>query len=111
MAYPWMKGLRLSKNSFYTINLEYPYIVSASARQRARPRWRCLSTGSARRAARALLVDTKYEFGVDAGGRILLVDEIHTPDSSRHAGGMPYRIACLAAHLAALKPSHVLACV
>jgi phosphoribosylaminoimidazole-succinocarboxamide synthase len=31
-----------------------------------------------------LLVDTKYEFGVDADGTICLVDEIHTPDSSRY---------------------------
>lgn len=31
-----------------------------------------------------ILVDTKYEFGRDAGGRIVLVDEIHTPDSSRY---------------------------
>ena len=31
-----------------------------------------------------LLVDTKYEFGKDASGNILLVDEIHTPDSSRY---------------------------
>ena len=31
-----------------------------------------------------LLVDTKYEFGLDAGGQIRLVDEVHTPDSSRH---------------------------
>ena len=30
-----------------------------------------------------LLVDTKYEFGKDADGNILLIDEIHTPDSSR----------------------------
>jgi phosphoribosylaminoimidazole-succinocarboxamide synthase len=30
-----------------------------------------------------LLVDTKYEFGKDAAGRIRLIDEIHTPDSSR----------------------------
>ena len=30
-----------------------------------------------------LLVDTKYEFGL-AGGRVLLIDEIHTPDSSRY---------------------------
>ena len=30
-----------------------------------------------------LLVDTKYEFGRDANGNILLIDEIHTPDSSR----------------------------
>ena len=36
-------------------------------------------------AARGLiLVDTKYEFGIDANGTILLADEIHTPDSSRY---------------------------
>ena len=31
-----------------------------------------------------ILVDTKYEFGLDAVGSILLADEIHTPDSSRY---------------------------
>ncbi len=31
-----------------------------------------------------ILVDTKYEFGKDANGNILLIDEIHTPDSSRY---------------------------
>ncbi len=31
-----------------------------------------------------ILVDTKYEFGRDSDGRILLIDEIHTPDSSRY---------------------------
>ena len=31
-----------------------------------------------------LLVDTKYEFGKDTNGNILLIDEIHTPDSSRY---------------------------
>ena len=31
-----------------------------------------------------LLVDTKYEFGKDADGNIVLIDEIHTPDSSRY---------------------------
>jgi phosphoribosylaminoimidazole-succinocarboxamide synthase len=30
-----------------------------------------------------ILVDTKYEFGKDAEGRIVVIDEIHTPDSSR----------------------------
>ncbi|HLF24928.1 MAG TPA: phosphoribosylaminoimidazolesuccinocarboxamide synthase [Anaerolineae bacterium] len=30
-----------------------------------------------------ILVDTKYEFGRAAGGEILLIDEVHTPDSSR----------------------------
>ena len=31
-----------------------------------------------------ILADTKYEFGTDAEGRIVLADEIHTPDSSRY---------------------------
>jgi phosphoribosylaminoimidazole-succinocarboxamide synthase len=31
-----------------------------------------------------ILVDTKYEFGKDENGDIILVDEIHTPDSSRY---------------------------
>ena len=31
-----------------------------------------------------ILVDTKYEMGVDESGNILLIDEIHTPDSSRY---------------------------
>ncbi len=30
-----------------------------------------------------VLADTKYEFGLDADGRLLLIDEVHTPDSSR----------------------------
>ena len=30
-----------------------------------------------------ILVDTKYEFGLDPTGRMVLIDEIHTPDSSR----------------------------
>ncbi|AWB47786.1 phosphoribosylaminoimidazolesuccinocarboxamide synthase [Gemmobacter aquarius] len=31
-----------------------------------------------------ILVDTKYEFGTDEAGNILIADEIHTPDSSRY---------------------------
>lgn len=31
-----------------------------------------------------ILVDTKYEFGKDKDGKIILIDEIHTPDSSRY---------------------------
>ena len=31
-----------------------------------------------------ILVDTKYEFGRAADGRLLLIDEVHTPDSSRY---------------------------
>ncbi len=41
--------------------------------------------GQAMAASRGLiLVDTKYEFGTDRDGRIVLADEIHTPDSSRY---------------------------
>ncbi|MBI06390.1 MAG: phosphoribosylaminoimidazolesuccinocarboxamide synthase [Rhodospirillaceae bacterium] len=31
-----------------------------------------------------ILVDTKYEFGFDPDGRIIVADELHTPDSSRY---------------------------
>ena len=40
-----------------------------------------------------ILVDTKYEFGKIKDGKIVLIDEIHTPDSSRYfyADGYQYR--------------------
>ncbi len=31
-----------------------------------------------------ILADTKYEFGLDDHGRLMLIDEMHTPDSSRY---------------------------
>jgi phosphoribosylaminoimidazole-succinocarboxamide synthase len=42
-----------------------------------------------------ILVDTKYEFGLDRAGHIILADEIHTPDSSRYwfAESYPSRFA------------------
>jgi phosphoribosylaminoimidazole-succinocarboxamide synthase len=52
--------------------------------------------GQQRAAERGLiLVDTKYEFGTDETGRIVLADEIHTPDSSRYwrADSYPARFA------------------
>ncbi len=41
-----------------------------------------------------ILVDTKYELGKDDNGEIILIDEIHTPDSSRYwiAGSYEERI-------------------
>lgn len=30
-----------------------------------------------------ILADTKYEFGLDRTGKLILIDEVHTPDSSR----------------------------
>lgn len=41
-----------------------------------RARLHCLDKG-------LILVDTKYEFGLDKNGRLMLIDELHTPDSSR----------------------------
>ena len=42
-----------------------------------------------------ILVDTKYEFGVAPDGKLLVIDEIHTPDSSRFwfAGSYEARLA------------------
>lgn len=37
-----------------------------------------------------ILVDTKYEFG-NKGGDIMLIDEIHTPDSSRYFYAQGYQ--------------------
>jgi phosphoribosylaminoimidazole-succinocarboxamide synthase len=52
--------------------------------------------GQAMAAERGLiLADTKYEFGTDGEGRIILADETHTPDSSRYwkAGSYAARFA------------------
>ena len=39
------------------------------------------SRGRSLAAERGLiLVDTKYEFGIDANGRVILADEVHTPE-------------------------------
>lgn len=38
-----------------------------------------------------ILVDTKYEFGVDKDGKLFLIDEIHTPDSSRYWQAKSYQ--------------------
>jgi phosphoribosylaminoimidazole-succinocarboxamide synthase len=38
-----------------------------------------------------ILVDTKYEFGTDRDGNILLADEVHTPDSSRYWFAASYK--------------------
>jgi phosphoribosylaminoimidazole-succinocarboxamide synthase len=47
----------------------------------------------AEQAARSglLLADTKYEFGLDEDGTLTLIDEIHTPDSSRYWFAGDYR--------------------
>lgn len=46
---------------------------------------RLFGIGTSMAAERGLiLVDTKYEFGKDKDGNILLIDEVHTPDSSRY---------------------------
>ena len=42
-------------------------------------------------AAGLILVDTKYEFGQTLDGELLLIDEVHTPDSSRYWKASSYR--------------------
>jgi phosphoribosylaminoimidazole-succinocarboxamide synthase len=47
--------------------------------------YKLFQRGSEIAASRGLiLVDTKYEFGKTKDGKIVLIDEIHTPDSSRY---------------------------
>lgn len=47
--------------------------------------YRLFQRGTELAAERGLiLVDTKYEFGLDQQGDVVLIDEVHTPDSSRY---------------------------
>jgi phosphoribosylaminoimidazole-succinocarboxamide synthase len=49
------------------------------------------------------LFDTKYEFGFDENGAIVLADEVHTPDSSRY-----WLLASYSARFAAGEPPDTL---
>lgn len=58
--------------------------------------YRLFERGTELAAERGLiLVDTKYEFGLDRQGNVVLIDEVHTPDSSRYfyAEGYDERLA------------------
>jgi phosphoribosylaminoimidazole-succinocarboxamide synthase len=46
------------------------------------------------RAAGMILADTKFEFGTDAAGNLILIDEVLTPDSSRYWPADGYRTDC-----------------
>eukprot|EP00245_Coleochaete_scutata_P009014 TRINITY_DN2874_c0_g1_i1.p1 TRINITY_DN2874_c0_g1~~TRINITY_DN2874_c0_g1_i1.p1 ORF type:complete len:445 (-),score=73.58 TRINITY_DN2874_c0_g1_i1:94-1428(-) len=50
-----------------------------------------------------VLVDTKYEFGRAADGTIMLIDEVHTPDSSRYWVAATYEER----HAAGLEPENI----
>jgi phosphoribosylaminoimidazole-succinocarboxamide synthase len=63
------RGL-LSAEQWQTVS-DYALALFARGREMARERG-------------LILVDTKYEFGIDEAGRIMIADEIHTPDSSRY---------------------------
>jgi phosphoribosylaminoimidazole-succinocarboxamide synthase len=45
-------------------------------------------------AAGMILADTKFEFGTDTDGRLVLIDEVLTPDSSRYWPAADYRPDC-----------------
>jgi phosphoribosylaminoimidazole-succinocarboxamide synthase len=46
------------------------------------------------RAAGMILADTKFEFGTDEAGNLVLIDEVLTPDSSRYWPADQYRPDC-----------------
>ncbi len=46
------------------------------------------------RAAGMILADTKFEFGTDDAGNLVLIDEVLTPDSSRYWPAEAYRVDC-----------------
>ncbi|MFC1456376.1 phosphoribosylaminoimidazolesuccinocarboxamide synthase [Microvirga arabica] len=60
----------LTREQWQTVS-DYALALFAKGREMARERG-------------LILVDTKYEFGIDENGTIMIADEIHTPDSSRY---------------------------
>ena len=65
--------------------IEQGYITAEDFDAAADMAMALFSFGQKHCAARGLiLVDTKYEFGKDADGKLCVIDEIHTPDSSRY---------------------------
>lgn len=60
----------LTREQWQTVS-DYALALFAKGREMARERG-------------LILVDTKYEFGMDENGTIMIADEIHTPDSSRY---------------------------
>jgi len=60
----------LTREQWQTVS-DYALALFAKGREMARKRG-------------LILVDTKYEFGIDESGTIMIADEIHTPDSSRY---------------------------
>ena len=83
--------------------------LSASGAQAAQLALDLFAAGQAQALQRGLLlVDTKYELGLDAQGQLMLVDEIHTPDSSRHIPrpGSPGRALMGAWHMAPASSGH-----
>ena len=64
--------------------LESGILDAETLQEAARMALRLFARGTELAAARGLiLVDTKYEFGRAPDGRLLVIDEVHTPDSSR----------------------------
>jgi phosphoribosylaminoimidazole-succinocarboxamide synthase len=64
--------------------IDHGYITAEDFDAAADLAHRLFAHGQAHCAERGLiLVDTKYEFGKTPDGRIVVIDEIHTPDSSR----------------------------
>jgi phosphoribosylaminoimidazole-succinocarboxamide synthase len=61
-------------------------MTGAALYEKAKSASLALYTFGRDRAARAgmILADTKFEFGTDAAGNLLLIDEVLTPDSSRY---------------------------
>jgi phosphoribosylaminoimidazole-succinocarboxamide synthase len=63
--------------------------VTATLRERALALYR--EAEAYARTRGIIIADTKFEFGLDAEGRILLIDEVLTPDSSRFWPAEEYR--------------------
>ncbi|WP_158884319.1 phosphoribosylaminoimidazolesuccinocarboxamide synthase [Amycolatopsis anabasis] len=77
-------------------NVDFEHVAAEIGRERAeqvREATLAIYRRGAEHAAERgiLLADTKFEFGVDAAGRLVVADEVLTPDSSRYWPASEYR--------------------
>jgi phosphoribosylaminoimidazole-succinocarboxamide synthase len=88
-AYKAQAGAHDENISFAQVEKLIGAVLAAQVRDAALALYRFAATHARERGI--IIADTKFEFGVDQGGQLTLIDEVVTPDSSRFWPADSYR--------------------